>query len=178
MRVKEAVGGVAPARRWAVQAVSALTLGLLVLAGCAAAGSKAGRSGKPSEKFIPMQLQRSFFCESVTREGAGEPRPSADLSSIATSAKQVVSVVELANVLDKHTVRFKWYDPDGELYLDSDDSPLIPPGEFHRRLVVWHPMRIAGEKASALPGKWKVVVTLDTAIVATRELTLTARSSD
>ena len=78
-------------------------------------------------------------------------------------------------VVGAHTVRYRWFDPEGNLYLDSGPVALNPGGEYRPRATVSASMPIAGAPAAWLPGEWKVAVEYDGEPLTTQRFDLEER---
>jgi hypothetical protein len=124
----------------------------------------------------PMAVVQAVTCKSVTR-AADRIEPVEPTDQFWTSDRQVVSVVSFEHVLKSHTVRWRWYDPQERLYVESADLAVTPTGKYHRTFVGTHRILVAGERAMLHPGIWKVVVYLNGGIAATSEFALAAPRS-
>ena len=75
----------------------------------------------------------------------------------STQDTAVIAYVRFVNMSDSNNLQWKWYGPDGEAYLITDNYPLkISKGKYVREASAWHKISIAGDKAQDLPGDWKV----------------------
>lgn len=119
---------------------------LLFAAGCA--------SG-----VLTTRLDRLALCRDVTADGLGSPVQIGD--SFSTHDARAVVWLDLRDLAHAHTVRYRWFDPEGNLYLDSGPVALNPDGGYRPRATVSASMPIAGAPAAWLPGEWKVSVEYD-----------------
>ncbi|MBI2567590.1 MAG: hypothetical protein HYV63_11210 [Candidatus Schekmanbacteria bacterium] len=162
--------------------LGAATLLMASFAIACATGEKQRVSGTDRERvasnapraLVPMKLVESFLTADVAQEANLAPRFGAPTETFTASTTEAIAVVAFENVMARHAVAFKWYHPDGDLYLDSGQTTIQPTGPYHRKGMVWHGMNIAGERASRLHGRWKVVVTLDEAVIATKSFEIGA----
>lgn len=77
-------------------------------------------------------------------------------SSFRVTDRQVVAWIEFENAHGDHTARFKWYNPDGIVVLDSGPIPVTPDEQWYKVRRVWSVLPVKGASASMMPGKWKV----------------------
>ncbi len=133
---------------------------LLVTAGCA--------SG-----VLSTRLDRLALCRDVTADGLGGPVQIGD--SFTTHDARAVVWLDLRDLAHAHTVRYRWFDPEGNLYLDSGPVALNPDGGYRPRATVSASMPIAGAPAAWLPGEWKVSVDYDGDALTTQTVDLEHR---
>lgn len=82
--------------------------------------------------------------------------------SFKTTDAQAITWIEFSKAHGTHTTRFKWYNPDGNLVLDSGPIDIAPPsGQVFDRYRAWSTLPIKGHPAEMMPGKWKVEVYFD-----------------
>jgi hypothetical protein len=128
---------------------------LLVLAAAVASAKDVDRS-----KIPPTQLQEGVLLKSCDAIGKGAANAvfSVDVPCIEAS-------VSLLHVSSPHTLRFLYYDPDGNLYATTrPDWSFGPPAEkkeYHRTARITHRLHVQGEEAAFHVGGWKVAVWLD-----------------
>ncbi|MBI2566647.1 MAG: hypothetical protein HYV63_06410 [Candidatus Schekmanbacteria bacterium] len=161
--------------RTRVLAAVTLLLAAASVGGCsrrAPAATRPSLSGASSA--TAMAMRSHFVCSSLVSSADGPPAFGVSGTKFYTTEQQLVAVVELDNVLGDHEVRFVWYQPGGTLYLESESRRVPRTGAYHRYAAMWHSVNVTGERASALPGEWKVVVFLDTAILTTMDFSLVA----
>lgn len=133
---------------------------LLVTAGCAPG-------------VLNTRLDRLALCRDVTADGLGSPVQIGD--SFTTHDARAVVWLDLRDLAHAHTVRYRWFDPEGNLYLDSGAVALNPDGGYRPRATVSASMPIAGAPAAWLPGEWKVSVEYDGEALTTQTFDLEER---
>lgn len=88
---------------------------------------------------------------------------------------QVLAWVSLGPLAKSHRIRFVWYDPSGERYLDSGEVTANPAGGPKRHNQMWHALRLWGERAAKRPGRWNVTIYLDGDPLSSRDFTIRVR---
>jgi hypothetical protein len=145
---------------------------LLVAAGCASGAANLRTEGAVSRAEV-----RLVKAVDVRKEGAvivaSEPVEASDI--FYASDWQVIAWVSLGELDKAHQVRWIWYDPSGERYLDSGDAKANPEGGRKRFNQLWHALRIWGEPAARRAGRWNVTFYLDGEPAASRDFTLRVR---
>ncbi len=112
-----------------------------------------------SSGVLATRLDRLVVCHDVTADALSSPVQIG--STFTTHDARAVVWLKLDDLAHPHTVRFRWYDPEGNLYLDSGPVALDPDGAFRPHATVSAGMPIAGAPAAWLPGEWKVSVDYD-----------------
>lgn len=136
---------------------------LLVFFGCASA---------PPEPLVQesrMEVVSASIAKDVTkREDLSVPLFETD--NFSPEDSQAVAWVKLKDISGKHTLRWEWYDPKGNLYFTTGNYAINTDGRLRRFSTIWHKIAIKGEKAGTLTGKWKVRVLLDNVdLIASKE---------
>jgi len=72
--------------------------------------------------------------------------------------KEVVAWASFDQAHGEHTARFKWFNPDGLLVLDSGPVSINPDDQLYEWRRVWSVLPIHESPASLMPGTWKVFV--------------------
>jgi len=107
-------------------------------------------------KGIPLDLATTFFTE--------DP--------------EVIASLKLKNLWGKHTLRWDWYDPDGNLYHSTGNYPVeASEGKYLREATASHRLSIHGERAASHPGDWKVNIFLDNDFIASKDFEIKPRPS-
>ncbi len=124
------------------------------------------------EKPPPFKFVGTTLAKDV--EPAGNAAIPVELTEeFSTLDTKVIAHVKLRNLSGKHTMRWDWYDPSGELYYSTGDFPLeASPGKFSKEATVWHKLSISGDKAADQPGEWEVRVYLDDKFTETKHFVL------
>jgi hypothetical protein len=82
---------------------------------------------------------------------------------------KVIASLNLENLSGKHTIRWDWYDPNGNLYHSTGNYPIqSSKGKYIKDATAWHRVSIHGEKAANYPGDWKVNIYLDKGFIASK----------
>ncbi len=90
-----------------------------------------------------------------------------------TQDQKVVALLNLSNLSGNHYIRWDWHNPDGNLYLTTDNFLLeIPEGQYMKEASTWHSLNIHGDKASDYPGQWEVKVYVDDKLIESRPFKL------
>lgn len=91
----------------------------------------------------------------------------------STQDPKVIASLKLKNLSGRHTLRYDWYDPNGNLYYSTGNRPIEAPREkYLREATAWHSLSIHGEKAEKNPGHWKVRFYLDKEFIASKRFTI------
>lgn len=70
-------------------------------------------------------------------------------------------LIELKDLIGEHELRWRWVDPKGNVYVETPPSLLGKKGLRYPNIKVSHKIKIEGERAAGLPGRWKVQLVLD-----------------
>ena len=82
---------------------------------------------------------------------------------------KVIASLNLENLSGKHTIRWDWHDPNGNLYHSTGNYPIeSSKGKYIKDATAWHRVSIRGEKAADYPGDWKVNIYLDKEFIASK----------
>jgi hypothetical protein len=144
----------------------------IFLLSCAGGGAAVRRSAPASA--IEVRLCKAV---DVRKDATGilatEPVEVGDV--FYASDWQVVAWVSLGPLDRPHKVRWVWFDPSGERYLDSGDVGANPGDAAKRFNQGWHALRVWGERASSRAGRWNVTVYVDGQPAASRDFMLRVR---
>lgn len=105
-----------------------------------------------------------------------ESSPEGETDVFSFKDPQAVMWVRVEDLSGRHTLRWDWYDPSGNLYLTTGDYPINVDGRYRRFNTSWHRMVIKGEKAATIPGKWMVKVSLDDREITKKEFEIKGES--
>ena len=127
---------------------------------------------KTVEEPPPFKVVGTTLAKEV--EPAGDTAvPVQPTDEFSTLDSKVVAYVKLSNLSGKHTMRWDWYDPSGEIYYSTGDFPIqASSGKFSREADVWHKLSIQGDEAADQPGDWQVRVYLDDKFVEAKHFVL------
>jgi len=115
-------------------------------------------SALPTEPSSGIRLLESALSRGIS-QGAEETIPTDITDRFSTEDASVFSSVKIGPVYGTHTVAWKWYSPDGSLYVDHDE-PIIPETEGGDHWA-WSSILIKGHDAEDMPGDWRLDLTLD-----------------
>ena len=104
-------------------------------------------------------MLKAVTCKNISR--GREVRPIDETEVFTIQDKQAVMWIKLKGLRGKHTLRWKWYDPQGNLYTDSKDFPIGSEDLEYQAAILWHKIGIFGEKAANMTGEWQVVISLE-----------------
>ena len=146
-----------------------LWLGILMLAigmGCS--------SSTPNVRIPDMQIANTTLAKDVTTSGNADV-PVNTTSVFSADDERIISYVAYHNLTGKHEFRWKWVDPSGNLYLDTNGYKVsAPSGKMVRDGSVWHQISVAGEKAMTMPGDWRAEIYMDDQLIARQDFVVTA----
>lgn len=149
----------------------AILMTALLLASACATTRSALRSDRRSMENIDMTLCKAM--EIVKRDGRTvDSRPLEKSATFTPSDWQVVARINLGALRRSHHIRWVWYDPAGEKYLDSGKFLVNPQNRSMKFNHAWHQMRIWGEEAAKRPGRWNVTVYIDKHPLVWRDFTI------
>lgn len=143
------------------------------LRGFAVAWALASTASGCASGVLATRLDRLVLCREVTADALGSPVEIGD--DFTTHDARAVVWLDLRDLAHAHTLRYRWFDPAGNLYLDSGPVALDPDGAYRPRATVAASMPIAGAPAAWLPGEWKVVVEYDGEVLSTQPFQIEAR---
>jgi hypothetical protein len=126
-------------------------------------------SSLPTEPSSGIRLLDSALSRGIS-QGAEETIPTDITDRFSTEDGSVFSSVKIGPVYGTHTVAWKWYSPDGSLYVDHEE-PIIPETEGGDHWA-WSSILIKGRDAEDMPGDWRLDVTLDGSPLLTEEFYL------
>jgi hypothetical protein len=147
---------------------------LVALAGVSCAMT--GRAARREPQTVAAQLQLCKSVELRKESGVLEATTPIEAGDVFYASDwQVIAWVSLGQRQKAHKLRFVWYDPSGERYLDSGDVVANSSNRPHKHNQLWHTMRLWGEPAARRSGRWNVTVYMDGQPLASRDFTLRAR---
>lgn len=126
------------------------------------------------EAIKPLQLayEEPILSKEIDDRGT-EGIPVNPTTTFSTEDPKVIASLKLKNLSDRHTLRYDWHDPDGNLYSTTDNQPLkVSKGKYLREVTSWHGLSIRGEKPAHQPGHWKVRIYLDNEFIASKMFTI------
>jgi hypothetical protein len=136
---------------------------LLILFLCSACASSKSAKLKPTVKITGPTL-----CKSVQEQG-DIALPQEPSYAFFPYDRQVVAHLLFENIAGTYAIHWEWYDPSGELYYATEAIPLkTSPGTYVKQATAWHTLTIDGDRASTLPGQWKVHLYLNNELYASK----------
>jgi len=109
-------------------------------------------------------IDRHVFAAAVEKTGDwAEPR---DEKAVFVKARDgaVFSFLSLTDLQDEHTLAWKWYDPAGKLYRETEPIKIGRAGQIFARYVAWDEIRVLEAQDG---GRWTAAVFLDGALALT-----------
>lgn len=150
------------------QGVFALCVVVLLTAACV---STPKTERKPAFRVVETTLAKAVD------DVGGQDLPLHPTTRFTTQDPAVIAHVSLADLSGTHRIHWKWYDPDGRLYLKSPEHVLgTPPDKYAATAAAWHKISLKGERAARLPGGWHVQIYLDEKLVTTRHFNIDIES--
>lgn len=99
--------------------------------------------------------------------------PSSPTTRFSTQDPKVIASLKLKNLSGRHTLRYDWYDPNGNLYSSTGNRPIeVSKGKYRREVTAWNRLSIHGERAADYPGDWKVNIYLDRDFISSKTFTI------
>lgn len=135
---------------------------ITLLAGCAS-----GPEVHPSGVTKEPRLEKALLVKEITK--GVDPVPAEETSAFSQKDQQAVMWVELKELEGRHALRWDWYDPAGTLYLTTGSYSINTDGRQRQSSASWHRIGVKDEKAASLPGRWKVMVSLDGITITAKE---------
>jgi hypothetical protein len=112
-----------------------------------------------------IQLSRVLY--------GGAPDASGLTTAFSEADREVVARLACTNLVNGHSVTWKWYQPDGTLYTASEPTQLaVATGNYVPAAQISHRISVSGEAAAPLEGSWEVRAFLDNSTIATKRFTL------
>jgi len=138
-----------------------LVVFILLISSCA--------SQKNLQETPPFRVEKTTLAKGIDESGADDLLISPS-SKFSADDPAIIAHVKFANVSGKHKVQWKWYDPDGKLYYQTDKYQIGPSkGYIVDEATTWHKISIKDEKASLFPGSWRVELYFDGDLIASKQ---------
>ena len=94
-------------------------------------------------------------------------------TTFATDDTKVIASLKLKNLSEKHTLRWDWYAPNGNLYSSTGNYPIkVSKGKYLREATAWHKLSIRGEEAARYLGDWRVNIYLDNEFIRSKAFSI------
>jgi hypothetical protein len=117
----------------------------------------------PTLRFVDMTLSKEIEVETFNAV------PKNPTTIFSPKDREVIASLKLENLWGVHTLRWDWFEPDGNLYYSTGDYPIkSAEGKYLREVTTWHKLSIRREKAGTLIGEWTVKVFFDKEILASK----------
>lgn len=131
---------------------------ILVICGCAL---KHEDKENPSFRIISASTSRSV----EMTEDSSYPIGMTDV--FTKGDRDIVSYIQYSNISGRHNLRWEWFSPDGSLYYATKDHVVkTSSGNYARHGTSWHKIPVGSALKHNSPGKWKVNIFFDDALVA------------
>ena len=128
---------------------------------------------KPHFKFVGATLSKGINNSGTTAI------PLEPTSKFSTNDSEVNALLEFKNLSGKHILKWDWYNPKGDLYYSTGNSPIETSlGGYLRKATAWHRLSIQGDKAASYPGEWEVRIYLDGEFVEYKKFTIAPAAID
>src|SRR3989338_11639490 len=96
--------------------------------GCASTSS----SSKKQTSLVNISLSKDI------QKMQGSSIPADETETFSSEDEHAVIWLKLQDVFDKHTLRWEWYDPKGNLYDTTDEYPINEDGRLRSSNTYWH----------------------------------------
>jgi hypothetical protein len=118
-------------------------------------------STKQVEKIPPFKFVGTTLSKGVEDKGEiGIPLEPTD--KFTTEDSEVIALVKFENLSGKHTLRWEWYNPTGNLYYSTENFPLeTSHGKYLTEATALHRLSLQGRPAVSHTGNWEVKIFLD-----------------
>jgi hypothetical protein len=116
---------------------------------------------------IPTLLSITLCKGVVSGETPSEVQPYKQGNTFKMGEDEIWLLVCLGNLEGHHTMKWRWYTPDGSLFLDTGDFNINPDGGYHRLVTVWDNLNINNIEEKKSVGKWMVAIFLDEKLIGT-----------
>lgn len=131
------------------------------------------KSAIPPVKIIDVTLAKGV------REAGGTSLPVEPVGSYTTTDEAVFAHITLAHLTGSHSLRWEWFDPSGNLYESSGDTPLaIRKGAYVKAGTACHALKLDQSRAADFPGEWRMRLYLDDSLAAVEKFTLAPAPED
>lgn len=129
-------------------------------------------SQKTVERRPPPKFQDMVLSKTVDDSGkTGVPQQAT--SEFNTEDEQAIALVSLENMSGIHNLRWEWVDPNGRVYMTTDNYPLkVTKGKYLPRVTAWHRISLKDEAAVDTPGQWFVKLYVDDELIETKPFML------
>jgi len=132
--------------------LSAFSVLIFLLSSCA---STVEVKKAPPSRFVEATISKGINKDIIAT-------PVDATSTFSTEDPEVVSHVKFENLSGRHSLKWEWYDPNGNLYYSTANHPLrVSEGKYQPVATAWHKIFIRGEKAADFQGDWQVKMYLD-----------------
>jgi hypothetical protein len=129
-------------------------------------------SQKTAERRPPPKFQEMVLSKAVDDSGRiGVPHEKT--SEFTTDDEHVIALISLENMSGIHNLRWEWIDPNGDVYMTTDNYPLkVKKGKYLPRVTAWHRISLKDEAAVDSPGQWFVKLYVDDELIETKPFML------
>ncbi|HMP89435.1 MAG TPA: hypothetical protein PJ991_04500 [Kiritimatiellia bacterium] len=112
----------------------------------------------------------------IMRTGGAIDESTGELKDIrnafSSDDAQIVAWVSFLQAHGNQTARFKWYNPEDYLVLDSGPIAISPDNMLYEWRSVWSVLPVKNTSAEHMPGRWKVFTYMNNKKIGTLYLTV------
>ena len=138
-----------------------------------ACGTTKNIQRKPHFRFVDATLSKDI------NDSGTIAIPIDPTTKFSTNDREVNALLEFKDLYGKHVLKWNWYDPNGDLYYSTGNTPIEASiGSFLRKATAWHKLSIRGDRAESYPGKWKVKIYVDKEYKKTKYFTIVSPKID
>lgn len=131
-----------------------------------------------SQKIIARKLPPKFQGMVLSKDVDDSGKmgvPIEKTNSFNIEDEHVIALVSLKNLSGTHHLRWEWVDPNGKVYMTTDNCPIsATEGKYLPKVTAWHRISLRDEAAADIPGQWFVKLYIDDELMDTKSFMLTA----
>jgi hypothetical protein len=116
---------------------------------------------------IPTLLSMTLCKGVISGETPSEVQSYKQGNTFKMEEDEIWLLVCLGNLEGHHNMRWRWYTPDGSLFLDTGDFNINPDGGYHRLVTIWDNLILNNIEKERSLGKWMVAIFLDEKLIGT-----------
>ena len=134
-------------------------------------------SSKTIQKAPPFHFSGTTFSKEID-SSSNLGVPSGVTDQFSTKDKEIYAHLRMENLTGSHKVRWEWYDPSGNLYYATDNTPVrTSSGNYLKKCTAWHKLTIFGDKAQEMPGEWELKVFYDNDMMEAKKFSILAEKA-
>lgn len=129
-------------------------------------------SNKHTVKGPPPAMKGVVLSKGIDQSGT-LAIPTDQATEFYSDDDQVVAMLSLENISGSHKLKWEWIDPNGAVYLATENYPLsVDKGKYLPELTAWHQISIKDEPAADIRGEWRVDISIDNEHVESKSFVL------